>query len=191
MLNYKEPAIEDTEGVLVIYGNDYKVLQYIKFDSDFNNLITSLQMDDYTELYFDIMKFMHSLHIEPKFCSEDYFGQSYINFDDSFIRKYVNKHDLANFYCLNEETMYLLNKYISTDAIDKAIEVMIREFTDSKLNADYISLHRLFPIDNFVTMYENQILTQTRIISYLQIISKALDRKIDIPKEYLIQKKGE
>ena len=104
MLNYKEPAIEDTEGVLVIYGNDYKVLQYIKFDSDFNNLITSLQMDDYTELYFDIMKFMHSLHIEPKFCSEDYFDQSYINFDDIF-NSYMKNITEPDYFFYGEITL--------------------------------------------------------------------------------------
>lgn len=185
MLIYKEPKIEDTKGAIVIYNKDYRVLQYIKLDDNIINLINSISDTSGEGIMIDTMQFMQSLGINLKFNYDDYYTYDYFDFNDKFTCECLERYAIINFYLLNEETKFLMTKYVPEKALRDAINRAIDTLKESKEYVKLVSA-RLFPPVPIDDLRENRIREQNEIIESLQIIAKETNMNINIPEEYLI-----
>ena len=171
MLKYKEPTAADTAAVLFVTSkenqfSEKRVYQYIKFDKNIDKLVSSFRGIDggHTFNYEDTRNIFEALDITPKFL---HYGPLHVT--AKYIRLGESLLSLSDIVCMfgyNDETKELLKKYTDDD-FEYAINHAIR----------FAQLHN-------GTQRESCI----RILKDAEIL---LNRKIDIPKEYLIQKKGE
>ena len=171
MLKYKEPTAADTTAVLFVTSketqfSEQRVYQYIKFDKNIDKLVCSFRGIDggHTFNYEDLRNIFEALNITPKFLHYGplHVTAKYIRLGESLL----NLSDIVFMFGYNDETKNLLKKYTDDD-FEYAIDHTIK----------FIQLHNGIQQDSCI-----------KLLKDAEIL---LNRKIDIPKEYLIQKKGE
>ena len=182
MLKYEEPALKDACGIIVAYTNTaYKYAQSILVDRALRNIIYQFDKANNGTLNIDVEVLFDSLDIPWTFSERAIITSRYIDFEciDTYD---IDFDEFIKIFSMNEYMTSLISKITRPDinyfiALGvHAVEKCYYSYQKAKLNGDRIN--EIYVINH-----------QKKIFDGLSMLSKLTGRIIDIPEEYVINRK--
>lgn len=182
MLKYEEPALKDACGILVAYTSiGYKYAQSMLVDESLRDIIYQFDKANDGSLNIDVETLFTSLGIPWTFNEPAIIWSKYINFEcvDTYD---ITFDDFATIFTMNEYMESLVSKITKPD-IDyfiasgvHAVEKDYYRYQKVKRYGD--RLNKICILDH-----------QQKTLSRLSTLSKLTGRVINIPEEYVINRK--
>ena len=183
MLKYEEPALIDACGILVAYTNTaYKYAQSILVDRALRNIIYQFDKANNGTLNINVEVLFDSLGIPWTFSERAIITSRYINFEciDTYD---LDFDEFIKIFTMNEYMESLIITKITNPDIRyfialgvHAVEKCYYSYQKAKLNGDRIN--EIYALGHYQKLLEG-----------LSTLSKLTGRIIDIPEEYVINRK--
>lgn len=182
MLKYEEPALKDACGILVAYTSiGYKYAQSMLVDESLRDIIYQFDKANDGSLNIDVETLFTSLGIPWTFTGRAIIMSRYINFEC------VDTYDIT------------FDEFIKIFTMNEYMESLVSKIT--KPDIDYFIASRVHAVEKDYYRYQkakrysdrlNEIYIsdhQQKVFKGLSTLSKLTGRVINIPEEYVINRK--
>ena len=182
MLKYEEPALKDACGILVAYTNiGYKYAQSMLVDESLREIIYQFDKANDGTLNIDVETLFTSLGIPWTFTGRAIIMSRYINFEcvDTYD---ITFDEFIKIFTMNEYMESLVSKITKPDIdyfIASGVHAVEKDYYRYQRAKRYCNpLNEIYIVEH-----------QQKVFNSLSTLSKLTGRVINIPEEYVINRK--